>query len=142
MSKMHCIILILGLIGYPALSNRGNSADHHSLLSNWIASERVGQLGFIQQHEHQMVLQYDYPGVNKTGLDSGTQESIRASIRTSAGLGWFPDLDSRHFDPMYDQKPMSVGEQIFYSLGMIALQMTALELDRSINTYSTNLPGR
>lgn len=48
-------------------------------------------------------------------------------------LGWFPDINSREFSVGYGREEISAGAQLLYGLGMILLQMTAFELDRTIN---------
>jgi hypothetical protein len=96
------------------------------------------------QHEYRLRFKPRYGYTFMSAYGNGTAPEAGffghyagAQLKSHAlGLGsvsWFPDIDSRTYSWGYGQDNMSVGEQILYSLGMVLLQMTALELDRTIN---------
>ena len=60
-------------------------------------------------------------------------KTLYESITQNTREQWFPSLNSYEYDPGYTLRPPSIGEQILYSMGMVLLQVTANELDRTIN---------
>ncbi len=44
-----------------------------------------------------------------------------------------PGINTSLFNPRYNPAEMGIGEQLMYGLGMMLIQMTAVELDRKIN---------
>ncbi len=90
------------------------------------------QVGFFMKEYAYVVNDLEITDTHPT-TDSPRPSKFTASRLKQNDLGWFPDLNSREYEPGYNQTPMSAGEQVLYSLGMVLMQMTAFELDRSIN---------
>ncbi len=96
----------------------------------------TGEIGFLNQFSFLFHKEFFTPLMAvKSDESSDQDDAIFARYRElsdNPDLGYvrFSEINSREYEFGYGMDQISIGEQILYNLGMVLLQMSAVELDR------------